>query len=202
MVILIIRHGETDLNAARVIQHPDTPLSKRGMQQVEQLGRHLATRRIDLVLTSDYTRAHMTAQRVANQSNAPIEINTNLRERNFGDVRGTAYAELGGIDITAEHYEPPAGETGETFHARVDLAWEEVTTIADRLDGDLAVVTHGLVVASLVDRVLDGATHFPEAKLVVANTSVTIVEPVHPWRILELANVDHLPDPRTAGGFV
>ena len=105
MKILIIRHGETVLNAARVIQHPDTPLSVRGLEQAERLGRHLASRYIDLVIASDYLRARTTAEHVSKHACAPLEINTDLRERNFGDLRGTAYADLGDIDFTADGYE-------------------------------------------------------------------------------------------------
>ena len=202
MKILIIRHGETDLNAARVIQHPDTPLSVRGLEQAERLGRHLASRDIDLVLASDYARARTTAEHVSKHAGAPLEINTDLRERNFGDLRGTAYADLGDIDFTADGYEPPNGESWEVFHHRVDQAWATVVDVARGLANDLAVVTHGLVVSSLVDRVLDVSAHFPEPKFVAPNTSFTVVEPTKPWRVVELANVAHLEDSGAAGGIV
>ena len=200
MKILIIRHGETDLNAARVIQPPDTPLSTRGLEQAERLGRHLAARNIELVLGSDYARARSTAEQVSKHTGAPLEIDPNLRERNFGDLRGTAYADLGDLDFTAEGYEPPNGESWEVFHQRVDRAWAKVVETAERLDNDLAVVTHGLVVSSLVDRVLDVSEFAPEPRFVVANTSFTIVEPAAPWRVLELASVTHLPDLSPDGG--
>jgi broad specificity phosphatase PhoE len=35
MTILIARHGETDGNAARILQRPDVPLNERGMRQAE-----------------------------------------------------------------------------------------------------------------------------------------------------------------------
>lgn len=202
MKILIIRHGETNLNAARVVQHPDTPLSARGLEQAERLGRHLAARNIDLVLASDYSRARTTAEHVSKHTGAPLEINTDLRERNFGDLRGTAYADLGDIDFTADGYQPPNGESWEVFHHRVDQAWASVVEVARGLANDLAVVTHGLVVSSLVDRVLDGSRHLPEPKFVVPNTSFTVVEATKPWRVLELASVTHLPEHGTGGGIV
>ena len=202
MHILIIRHGETDLNAARVIQHPDTPLSTRGLEQAERLGRHLASRNIDLVLASDYSRAHATAKQVSEHTGAPLEINTELRERSFGDLRGTAYADLGDIDFTADGYEPPNGESWEVFHCRVDKAWGAVVETAGRLENDLVVVTHGLVVSSLIERVIDASAHSPGPKFMVANTSFTVVEPKAPWRVLELASVAHLPEQHAGGGVV
>ncbi|MFT4585916.1 MAG: hypothetical protein ACI8XZ_005693, partial [Gammaproteobacteria bacterium] len=38
--------------------------------------------------------------------------------------------------------------------------------------------------------------------VVVANTSVTIVEHAPPWRVLELAGVAHLDDVSVGGGAV
>ena len=41
MNLLIIRHGETPLNVARVLQPPDTPLSLRGQAQASALASRL-----------------------------------------------------------------------------------------------------------------------------------------------------------------
>jgi broad specificity phosphatase PhoE len=37
MTILLVRHGETDGNAARVLQRADVPPNERGMRQAERL---------------------------------------------------------------------------------------------------------------------------------------------------------------------
>ena len=60
-----------------------------------------------------------------------------LRERNFGDIRGTSYADLG-FDMFAPDYAPPNGETWEVFHARVDRAWEVVRAAVGPDAGHLA----------------------------------------------------------------
>jgi len=192
MTVLLIRHGETDLNAARVVQFPHTPLGDNGKQQAEQLGRRLARSSIELVLSSDYERARMTAAHVVRHSGAKLLESSHLRERNFGDIRGTSYEELGELDIFAPDFDPTGGESWPVFHARVDLAWAEITEHAQSLSGNLAVVTHGLVLRSLLERVLDVSAHQLEPEIVVANTSVTTVEPAPPWRVLEFANLDHL----------
>ena len=41
MTILLVRHGETDSNAARILQRTDVPLNERGMRQAERLARRL-----------------------------------------------------------------------------------------------------------------------------------------------------------------
>lgn len=192
MSLLLIRHGETDFNATRVVQFPDTPLGAGGLQQAERLGRHLAARRIGLVLTSDYRRARMTADCVARHTGATLHESPHLRERNFGELRGRSYDEFGDLDPFAPDYVPPAGESWDVFHARVDTAWAEVLEHAAQVSEDVAVVTHGLVLRSLVERVLDVSAHAWEVGTVVGNTAVTVVERVPPWRVTELASIVHL----------
>jgi len=41
MTILLVRHGETAGNAARILQRPDIPLNERGIRQAAQLAERL-----------------------------------------------------------------------------------------------------------------------------------------------------------------
>ena len=118
MKIFVIRHGETPSNAARIVQTPETPLSARGIEQAEQLARRLANSGIEQILSSDLPRAVMTAQRLEIATGAPISHDSLLQERNFGDVRGTAYSDLE-ADLFAADFSPPNGESWATFDARV-----------------------------------------------------------------------------------
>jgi broad specificity phosphatase PhoE len=62
MTILLIRHGETGGNAARVVQRPEVPLNERGIQQATQLAERLFAHGFAHVLCSDLVRARMTAE--------------------------------------------------------------------------------------------------------------------------------------------
>ncbi len=202
MTLLLIRHGETDLNTGRVVQFPDTPLGAVGLDQAERLAARLAARRLGLIVSSDYQRARMTAARVAAASGARVVESPHWRERNFGDLRGRAYDDLGELDIFAKDYHPPGGESWPDFDARVDRAWADLMTLAEEVEQDIAVVTHGLVLRSLFERVLDCSGHLVTPDIVVANTSVTTVERVPPWRVAELAAVHHLEEVVRGGGAV
>src|SRR5690349_21025 len=151
MAIFVARHGETELNAARIIQMPTTPLSARGRDQAARLAARLAPLGIARILTSDYLRAVETAEAIAARSGAAIVVDPLLRERDFGDIRGTPYNDLG-RDPFASDYHPPNGETWEMFYDRVASAWELVARVAADTPGNLAVVTHGLVCGALVER--------------------------------------------------
>jgi len=188
--LFLIRHGETEGNALRIIQRPDVPLSPRGVAQAERLARRLARERFVRIVSSDYARAAATAEHVRHATGAPLSFEPLLQERNFGDLRGTAYADLG-FDPFDPDYAPPNGETWPAFHARVDRAWVRVQALAAATAGDLVVVTHGLVCRSLAARHLrlaDGEV-VPERW---ENTSVTIVDCPAPWRVRLLNCVAHL----------
>ena len=91
-----------------------------------------------------------------------------------------------------EGYEPPNGESWEVFHERVDRAWECVQGALERTRGSLAVVTHGLVCHSLFRHLqLAADSEAPER---FGNTSVTVIDPVAPWRAKLLACTAHLDD--------
>ncbi len=190
--LFLIRHGETEGNASRIVQRPDSPLSARGVAQAERLARRLAAERIAHIVSSDLVRAIATAEHVQRATGARLTLDPLLEERNFGDVRGTPYAELG-IDLFAPEFAPPNGESWPVFHARVDRAWARVQQWLADTDGDLAVVTHGLVCRSLASRhlVLTDGVLAPERW---ANTSVTIVDCPAPWRVRLLNCVAHLED--------
>jgi probable phosphoglycerate mutase len=151
MTILLIRHGETALNVARVLQPPDTPLSERGERQAAALAARLAERGVALVLSSDHRRALQTAEAIARVTGAPLQTSELLRERDFGDWRGQPYDALA-RDPLAMREAPPGGESADAFEARVALAFERIVGIASALPGPLAVVTHGLVVRRMLAR--------------------------------------------------
>jgi probable phosphoglycerate mutase len=199
MEILLIRHGETESNAARIVQVPETPLSDRGIEQARHLARRLGKLSIGSIIASDLRRAVMTAACIHDATAAPLALQPLLQERNFGDIRGRPYSDLE-VDIFDPDYAPPGGENWESFHARVDDAWSALCNVAREVEragsGNLAVVTHGLVLHSLVTRHLSGNSD----TRAFANTSVTTVAATPPYRILRLNCTEHLPEsPRGAG---
>jgi probable phosphoglycerate mutase len=151
MAILLVRHGETDGNAARILQRPDVPLNERGMRQAEQLAQRLFARGFVCILCSDLLRARMTAAPLAARSGIAIEESPLLQERNFGDLRGVPYAALA-EDPFGPDFAPPNGEDWPTFHARVADAFAFIVSRRRSVNGALVVITHGLVCRAIVAR--------------------------------------------------
>ncbi len=191
MSILLIRHGETALNAARTVQHPETPLNERGIGQARRLAERLAEFPIAAIVSSDYQRAHMTAAAIADVTGLPVTIQESLRERNLGDARGVAHADLG-VDLLAPDFHPRGGESWSVFDARVALAWEAVAELAARTEGDLAVVSHALVCRSLLEHHLTLSEDMDATVCRWPNTALTIIEDRAPWRVSVLACGAHL----------
>jgi 2,3-bisphosphoglycerate-dependent phosphoglycerate mutase len=151
MTILLVRHGETDGNAARILQRPDVPLNERGTRQAEQLAGRLSAFGFVCIVCSDYLRARMTAAPLAARSGIAIEESPLLRERNFGDLRGMPYAQLTENPFGPD-FVPPNGEDWPTFHARVADAFAFIASRRRSVNGKLVVVTHGFVCRALVER--------------------------------------------------
>jgi probable phosphoglycerate mutase len=189
-MLLIVRHGETALNASRVVQPADTPLNDRGQAQALRLAARLADLGVAQVLCSDMPRARMTAEPLLRATRAAVQYTPLLHERNFGDLRGRPYAEIG-RDIFAPDYVPPAGESWQAFDQRVARAWAQVRAMAAEVDGNLAVVTHGLVCRSIAGQFL---TLAPGQAVPTAwgNTSVTVCESAPPHVVRVLNCVAHL----------
>lgn len=190
MTILLIRHGETALNAARVVQPADTPLSERGVAQARALAQRLAAEGVEAIVSSDLPRATMTAEPLAAATGLPVATTDLLQERNFGDLRGRAYDEIA-FDPHATDYQPPGGESWEQFLQRVAQAFAHVVALRAGMPGTLAVVTHGLVVRAMLQvhaRLPEGA-RVPDR---IANTSVTVLGPVAPHAVVLMDCTRHL----------
>jgi probable phosphoglycerate mutase len=187
MSIVLVRHGETLLNASRTMQPADTPLGPRGLAQAEAVARRIAAAHpnVAAVVSSDLPRAARTAEAIGAACGVPVAFEPLLQERNFGALRGLPYDDLGFDPLTMVEA-PDGGESVAAFHDRVARAFAQIRALRDRIDGDLVVVSHGLVIGAMLERHarLDPAMTLPSR---LSNTSVTILaaEPPHAVSLLD-----------------
>lgn len=149
--IVLVRHGETPLNAARVLQPPDTPLSERGRLQAQAVAQRLTGMDIGAIVSSDLGRALETAQAIAAASGHDVDQAALLQERNFGDLRGRAYDSLD-FDPLVMQEAPTGGESMAVFRARVAAALALLCERRASAKGSLVVVTHGLVIQTMLEQ--------------------------------------------------
>lgn len=144
--IWLVRHGETEWSKSG--QHTgrtDIPLTAAGEHQAKALGRHLASRRFELVLTSPLGRARETC-RLAGHGDA-AEVSEDLLEWNYGVWEGRRTADIRieqpGWSIWTTPI--PQGETVEQVGERVRRVIER----ADAVAGDVALFAHAHVLRIL-----------------------------------------------------
>jgi 2,3-bisphosphoglycerate-dependent phosphoglycerate mutase len=189
-MLYLIRHGETTLNVARIVQPADTPLSERGEAQAAALSRRLAAVGLAGILSSDLPRARQTAARIAAATGLPVTHTALLQERNFGALRGLAYDELASNPLAMDEA-PPEGESRAQFEQRVAAAFAQALRLQAALGGPLAVVTHGLVVRAMLERHARlGAEQRLSAGL--RNASLCIVAAAAPHAVALLDCTAHL----------
>jgi probable phosphoglycerate mutase len=150
--ILAIRHGETAWNVDTRIQGQlDIPLNKTGLQQARWMAQALAERdALQAIYASDLSRAHVTAQTLANQVGLAVTAHTGLRERAFGDFQGRTFAEIE-VELpddahhwrkrTPEWTPPGAGESLIALRERVLATVDELA--ARHVGQQIALVAHG-----------------------------------------------------------
>jgi probable phosphoglycerate mutase len=152
--ILLIRHGETDWNAAKRLQgHIDIPLNQQGARQARALGQALRDEALDAVITSDLQRARQTALAVAQQQSLPVQSDPGLRERCYGAFEGMNYSEIGqrypaayaawqNRDVDAQY--PPGEREAETLRQFYERTLARILHWAQRHPGQkIALVAHG-----------------------------------------------------------
>lgn len=86
MTIYLIRHGQSEFNAAFALQRPadpmifDAPLTDLGIQQAQSAKQQMAERGIEHVIASPMTRAIQTAMHIFGDDH-PITIDSRMREK-------------------------------------------------------------------------------------------------------------------------
>ncbi len=181
--LLLCRHGETDHNRERIMQgQTDVELNARGERQAERLAAHLADEDVDAVYASDLSRAHRTAELVAERHGLTVEELPELRERSYGEFEGKHLDErdrrVQEQDVSLDDWKPPAGED---FDDVVDRAFPVIESIRDaHPDGTVVVVAHGWVNRALLLAALDG-TAGEGQRIKQDNTAVNELR-YHDWR--------------------
>lgn len=152
--LLLVRHGESEWNAARRLQgQADIDLSEKGRQQALALKATIAALNPDRVLTSDLKRARDTA---ALLGFASAQQTPALREISVGDWTARDIDEI--IERDGESYRgwragtfvPPGGEAWSDFTTRTERAVRDALEGAERV----LAVCHGGVVRALLQTLI------------------------------------------------
>jgi glucosyl-3-phosphoglycerate phosphatase len=167
--VIVLRHGLTDWNhSGRFQGQADVPLNEVGLAQAASAAEALLGLGITSIVSSDLSRAAVTAQIVATRLGLPVKLDPRLQEINVGEWAGSTHDEV--FDREPEYRQRLAegrdfrrsatGETAAQAGGRMAEALaEQAAGVGD--DEVLLVVGHGMVsrVASLMLMGLD-YSHF------------------------------------------
>jgi broad specificity phosphatase PhoE len=155
--LYLVRHGETEWNAARRIQgRTDIPLNDTGREQARQAAELLARRRWQGVYTSPLGRAHETARIIAERLglDGVTDIDA-LVERDYGEAEGMGFDEIEAL--YPEGVRAPGQETRDEVAARVVPA---LLQLAERHPGErLVIVSHGGAIRAVLQAAEPGTKH-------------------------------------------
>ena len=148
---LLGRHGATAYSLEKRFSGSggaDPALAPLGEQQAEALAREIAARGgVDAIVASPLLRTLQTAERVAQATGAPIDIEPGIAECSFGEWDGYTFAEVSerwpaelAAWLASTDVAPPGGESFAECRDRVDRARRDLLT---RHGGQrVAVISH------------------------------------------------------------
>jgi broad specificity phosphatase PhoE len=178
MKLFLIRHGESEGNAAGFVQgHLDFGLTSLGRAQAHATAERLRDLKVDRLVSSPLSRAFQTASIIAGALGQSVESEPGLMEYDMGAASG-----LTGPQIREKFPEMMAqwqkgirptfpGEEGrDEFHARV----EAVITRFAATKETIVAVAHGGVVSAVCYQVL-GMDRARRGAFETANCSITEV---------------------------
>jgi broad specificity phosphatase PhoE len=160
MVLILIRHGQTEWNAnGRWQGQADPPLNETGRAQARRTALELRSQSIDALFSSDLRRARETADIIAAVVGCRVQLEPRLREVDLGEWQGLFSDEIRAgwpeqMRLWLESplaTRPPGGESIPELAGRVLAA---VHDIAARHAGKrVGLVAHELPIAIIVTHV-------------------------------------------------
>jgi len=136
VTLLLVRHGQTEDNVARLIQgQRPGKLTEEGEKQASRIGVLLEKKHIDIFISSDLRRAIDTANIINQSLHLKLITDPLLRERDFGKYTGMPY----GVNISpdAADVEPVA-----QLYSRAKKWMQQIC--ADYDHKTILAVSHGL----------------------------------------------------------
>ena len=196
----LIRHAQTTWNHENRMQgHADLPLSEIGRQQAERVGAYFAERSIAALYTSHLARSLQTALAIAQTTGVTPTIEPALSEIRFGAWEGLTAEEInvayhGAYQrwrASPSQVTIPGAESLDRFRDRVRTIVRRIFTTHD--EGEVVIVSHGGVIASLFADWLIADYDTLLQRLVLANAGISAVDcRTDPPSILSVNITDHL----------
>jgi broad specificity phosphatase PhoE len=154
MKLYFVRHGESTANVLKEFSNSGIkhPLTEHGIAQAHELEKRLHGTAIDQIYSSPVLRAAQTAQILAENLGAPLQITEALREWDVGIYEGTTDPQ--GWELHRQVQEDwffqgnydskmPGGESFNEIQKRFVPFIEKITHDGQKKDQKIVLVAHG-----------------------------------------------------------
>ena len=173
MDIILVRHGESEANIAKIFGGPSAKLSDLGKEQALKSKDFIQGLKFDRVYTSPFVRAVDTMKHLGLDG----EIEEDLREIGFGILEDKSYDMISGSHpVEAQkwaddpiYYAVPGGETIIEGYKRVEKLLNKLI----EKDEDVLIVCHEGVIKMALSFVFDNPEYF--FKFQADNLSVNVI---------------------------
>jgi len=180
--LYLIRHGQSEWNILSKVQgQKDARLTDLGREQAKKIGKRLIDEDIDIIYSSDLSRALETAEIISSIINKPVIESREIREINFGLWEGLTLEEI--QDKYAEEYliwmKSPdkltleGAETLESLKNRVMPFVDKIIT--ENKNKNIAIVSHSASLKIIILNLLGIGNGFYK-NISLRNVSLSIVE--------------------------
>jgi broad specificity phosphatase PhoE len=154
ILVLLARHGTTDLNAKDAYRGPiDAPLDAQGKRDAHKLAYFLEPITLAAIALSDRKRTRETAHIIANRKGISLDKlveNELLRAWNVGDLGGKPKNKENEalVDYHVDHPDIPlpGGESLEEFQGRIRPLIMEAIKIGSRVGEPVLLVAHSSII--------------------------------------------------------
>lgn len=180
MRLIFVRHGETVANVENTLQgHLDTKLTEQGIDQARKVALKLKDESIDVIYSSDLSRAKDTAIEIAKyHKGIELVLTRELRERSVGVFEGKRMTrdELSKwkVDIEDPEARLEGGETITELYDRVSSFL--MKTYAKHKNDRILFVGHGamgrVLIAIMLNKPIGQFAELPW----LGNTSISLFE--------------------------
>ncbi len=186
--VYLVRHGESEANVAPVFQEPTSPLNLDGQKQASRIAERAKNIPFDVLISSPFTRARMTAEEIAKATGKQPEFSELFVERiKPSSINGKPYSDEHANAVWREWDQSLSTpglrvEDGENYEDLVARADRALSYLHERAEETALVVTHGYFLRAIIARVLlkDALTPLAFKNLQMSariqNTGITVLK--------------------------
>lgn len=183
MIILVIRHGESEADILKVCEgRADFELTEKGHKQAIAMAKYVAENyHIDRIYASTLKRAAQTAEHLSEATGAAVQYDEDLMEFNNGLLAGLPYDEAARLYPRVENLPIDQAVYGQEskveFRNRGIKVFNKILS-ENQADACVAIVTHG----GMVNQLYGAMLHTPIGESVFFRTSDT---GIHVWEVTD-----------------